>query len=589
MRPRMLILASSLLLAMAACSQPASEPSATATAAPTGSVTVDAHQASIDALFAEQAVAGTPGGAVSVYQGGKLVFAKGYGTADLESEQPITPQTQFHVASVSKQFTAFSIALLAKEGKVDLDADIRTYLPYVPDLGHKITVRHLILHTSGLRDQWSLFSIGGQNTEGRVTQQQIVNMVSRQQGLNFTPGTEYLYCNTGYTLLAEIVFKVSGKTLREFTTERIFKPLGMDRTFFFDDVTEIVPHRANSYAKRRDKDGKETAVWERELLNYDNVGATSLFTTVEDLAKWAGNFTKPVVGDKALIDQISTNGTLDDGTPINYAFALQRTELNGRTIVTHSGADAGFRALFVYYPEHDFAVSITANTPFDMMDKIGKIADLYLPAVAETAKAEIPADDTKGDLARFAGTYITPYATALRVEHRDGALYRVSSWGEPQKLILRSNGKLDLGKPDQQSFTPVLSADGKVVGLDELEKEDTVRQRLERIEAYEAPAADLAQYSGDYHSPELDITYSVNVVDGKLEVASLWTDKPIGLQSVQVDRFESTGWGLGTVIFQRDGGGRINGLMVHNGRARNIRLDRVGNAHAPVPAASSEQ
>src|SRR5690606_10763341 len=152
-----------------------------------------------------------------------------------EAGTPITPRTQFHVASVSKQFAAFSIALLAREGKVDLDADVRTYLPYVPDFGRKITVRHLLLHPSGLRDQWSLFEIGGRSLDDRLRQAQIVNMVARQRALNFDPGTRYSYSNTGYTLLGEIVRAVSGQSLREFAGERIFRPLGMDDTFFFDD------------------------------------------------------------------------------------------------------------------------------------------------------------------------------------------------------------------------------------------------------------------------------------------------------------------------------------------------------------------
>jgi CubicO group peptidase (beta-lactamase class C family) len=548
----------------------------------------DSRQSAVDALFADYAKNDSPGAAVSVYQGGKLALARGYGRADLEAGTPITPQTQFHVASVSKEFTAFSIALLAREGKVDLDADIRTYLPYVPDFGHKITVRHLILHTSGLRDQWSLFELGGQNTEGRVTQQQIVNMVSRQQGLNFTPGTEYVYCNTGYSLMAEIVYKTSGKTLREFTTERIFKPLGMNRTFFFDDVTELVPGRANSYAKRRDKDGEEVAGWQRELLNYDNYGATSLFTTVEDMAKWAANFTTPVVGDRALIDQISTNGTLDDGKPINYGFALRRIKLNGRVIVTHSGADAGFRAVFVYFPGQDFAVSITANTPFDMLEKVGKIADLYLPPVAAADVLVAPEEDPAADIARLAGTYLPAYAATLRLEAKDGALYLANDQGEPRRIILRKNGTFDFGQPESEYFKPVADGGGQVVALDHHVVKDNLHFRHERITLAKLDAATLAQYVGDYRSPELDITYTFDVADGSLNWRTLWSEKAATLRPVVADRFESTDGALGTVVFQRDVRGRIDGLLIHAGRARHIRLDRVGAAHPPIPAASSK-
>lgn len=186
----------------------------------------------VDAVFAEYRP-DAPGAAVSIYQGGKLIFSKGYGLADLEAGTPLTARTPIHVASVSKQFTAFAVALLAREGKADLDADVRTYLPWMPQFSEGIiTVRHLILHTSGLRDQWALFTLGGQEMQSRLRQQQIVNMVARQRSLNFTPGVEYSYSNTGYTLLAEVVKAVSGQTLREFTTEHMFKPLHMDSTFF---------------------------------------------------------------------------------------------------------------------------------------------------------------------------------------------------------------------------------------------------------------------------------------------------------------------------------------------------------------------
>lgn len=587
MRPRLLLLASSLLLACAACSQTAPQ-NATTSAPSTATEATDAREAAIDALFAEQAGAGNPGGAVGVYQDGRRVFAKGYGLADLEAGTPITPQTPFHVASVSKQFTAFAIALLASEGQVDLDGDIRSYLPYVPDFGHTITVRHLILHTSGLRDQWSLFGIGGQDMDGRLTQQQIVNMVARQQALNFPPGTEYLYCNTGYTLLAEIVHAVSGQTLREFTTERIFGPLGMERTFFFDDVTEVVPARAHAYAPRQDENGKDVGGWQRDLLNYDNAGATSLFTTVEDLTKWAGNFAHPTVGDAALIEQVTTNGTLDDGTPIDYGFALVRGELKGRATISHSGADAGFRAVFVHYPEHDFAVALTANTPFDLLAKVAAIADLYLPPV-EQPEPVMPAEDTTTDLSRFAGVYVTPYATALRLQIGDDGLYHHGNWGEPRKLVLREDGRLDFGEPHLQAFKPVLDADGQVIALDETGSDEAPRQRLQRFEPFDVDAATLAGFSGDYHSEELDITYSVTVEGGMLKVRSLWTNRPVELRPVLPDRFESTTWGLGTIVFQRDGAGRIDGLLVHNGRARDIRLDRTGPARPPVPSASTLQ
>ncbi len=231
----------------------------------------------IDALFTEHDAWDRPGLAISVVRDGDLQYARGYGCANLEYDIPITPATVFHVASVSKQFTSFSIVLLAEEGKLALDDDVHKYLPDdVPDFGPTITLRHLMSHTSGIRDQWALLAMAGWRLDDVITREHILKLMRRQQDLNFEPGAEYLYSNMGYTLLAEVVAKVSGQSFREFTAERIFKPLGMTHTHFHDDHEEIVPNRAYSYAP--DGDG-----FHKSVLSYANVGATSLFTTAEDL------------------------------------------------------------------------------------------------------------------------------------------------------------------------------------------------------------------------------------------------------------------------------------------------------------------
>lgn len=533
------------------------------------------RDAAVDALFTSIAP-GDPGAALGIYSKGKLVYAKGYGIADMEDGRAITPQTQFHVASVSKEFTAFAIALLARDGKVDLNADIRRYLPYVPDFGEVITVNHLIHHTSGLRDQWSLFTLGGQDMDNRLRQKQIVNMVSRQRGLNFKPGSEYNYCNTGYTLLAEIVHAVSGQTLREFTEARIFKPLGMTKTFFFDDVDQIVPGRAQSYNR-----ASPDKPWQRELLNYDNAGATSLFTTVEDLAKWAGNFTNPVVGDRALIDQVTTNGTLSNGKPITYGFALQRTKIGGRDVVTHSGADAGFRAIFVYYPGQDFAVAITTNTPFDAKGKnfgfdlsarVAAVADLYLPKAPAPV---VPAIDAKANPAPLAGTYYNIYAHTLKLEARADGLYADGGYGKPNKLTQRVNGTFDTGAPIRSYYTAVKAANGTITAIEQISPDDSRTTRYERITPTTPTPAALADFAGDYYSDELDVTYTIAVEGDRLAVRSIWMPDPVSLSGVIKDRFESGSGTLGVVAFDRDPQGKIVGLKIHGGRARNIALRRL--------------
>ena len=248
----------------------------------------------IDGIFAPWNKKDTPGASVAVIRDGKMIFSKGYGMANLEYGVPNKPETVFHIASVSKQFTTFAVLLLEEDGKLSLDDDIRKYVPEVPDFGKKITLRHLAHHTSGLRDQWALIALAGGRLDDVITTEHILKLVKRQKELNFEPGAEYLYSNTGYTLLAEVVARVSGKSFAEFTSERIFKPLKMNKTLFYDDHEKIVKNRAYSYY--RSPNGYRKAV-----LSYANAGATSLFTTVEDLGLWALNFENPVVGTKETI------------------------------------------------------------------------------------------------------------------------------------------------------------------------------------------------------------------------------------------------------------------------------------------------
>ncbi|MBL4888231.1 MAG: beta-lactamase family protein, partial [Flavobacteriaceae bacterium] len=230
----------------------------------------------IDIVFAEYDNIDKPGAAVAVVKDGEIVFQKGYGSANLEYGIPVTSSTIFHIASISKQFTVFSILLLVDEGKLSFDDDVRKYIPEVPDFGKIITLRHLASHTSGLRDQWNLLAMAGWRLDDVINKEHILKIVAKQKVLNFDPGEEYSYSNTGFTLLAEVVSRVSGKSFAEFTRSRIFDSLGMSNTLFYDDHEKIVKNRAYSYFS-------DDTGYKKSVLSYANVGATSLFTTVEDL------------------------------------------------------------------------------------------------------------------------------------------------------------------------------------------------------------------------------------------------------------------------------------------------------------------
>lgn len=297
-----------------------------------------------------------PGAAVAVMKDGKIIFSKGYGYADLESDRKITPTTIFHVASVSKQFTAFAIAMLVDQGKLSLNDDIRKYLPEMHDFGTPITINHLVHHTSGLRDQWNLLMMAGWRLDDVITMDQIMRIVSKQRELNFKPGEEFVYCNTGFTLMAEIVKRVTGQTLNEWTKASVFEPLGMTNTFFYDDHERVVPNRAYSYFK----DGR-TGEFKKSVLSYANAGATSLFTTVEDLNVWALNFETMKVGNANVMKMMHEPFILNKGDTTDYAMGQSIGKFRGVKSVNHSGGDAGFRSFLVRFPDQHVSIAVASN------------------------------------------------------------------------------------------------------------------------------------------------------------------------------------------------------------------------------------
>ncbi|MDA1191015.1 MAG: serine hydrolase, partial [Candidatus Poribacteria bacterium] len=333
------------------------------------------HQ--VDALFSEWDRWDSPGASIAVIRDGEIVYKRGYGSANLEYNVAITPSTIFHVASVSKQFTCFSVLMLQQDGKLSVDDDIRHYVPETPDFGTTITLRHVMNHTSGIRDQWQLHWLSGGRLDDVVTQKRLLNLIAGQRELNFPPGDQYAYCNSGYTLLAEVVARVGGASFHDWTRDRLFKPLGMSNTQFYDDHERIVPNRAYSY-------GTVEGGFKKRVLSFANVGATSLFTTVEDLAKWIANFETGEVGGKAVVEALQEQGVLNDGTTLNYAMGVTVNEHRGVRMIGHSGGDAGFASQLDWYPEHRLGVVVLANLQNVSPGlRARQIADLYLADALE--------------------------------------------------------------------------------------------------------------------------------------------------------------------------------------------------------------
>ena len=344
----------------------------------------------------------------------RIIHKQGYGTANLEYDIPITTGTIFDIASVSKQFAAFAITTLAHDGKLSLDDDIQRHLPDVPDFGSIITIRHLLHHTSGLRDWVQSLVIAGVAMEDVISFKHILKMARYQKALNFEPGEAYLYSNTGYNLLAEIVETVTGDSFKEWTDTNIFKPLAMMNTHFHDDHQMILKNRAYSYQT------VENGGFKHAINNTTALGSSSLYSTVEDLAKWILNFDNIRIGEQTVIEQMHQRGVLNNGEQISYAFGLNIGEYRGLKTVGHSGSWRGFRSHLIRFPDQKFGVVILCNLDtFNPLRLAEKVADLYLADVLapvetfEPEKAAEPAEDAKPkpltpeQLTEFEGDYYT--------------------------------------------------------------------------------------------------------------------------------------------------------------------------------------
>ena len=534
-------------------------------AAPAAQGLPDSTRVAINRVFATWSATNSPGCAVGVARNGATLFQNGYGMSNLEHDIPITPASIFHVASVSKQFTAMAIMLLAADGKLSLGDDIRKYLPEIPDYGHVITIRHLLTHTSGLRDQWDLLIMArGRFEENRITEADVLDIVSRQKALNFVPGSEYLYSNTGFTLLGTIVRRVSGKSLRVFADERIFRPLGMQDTHFHDDYTMIVKGRAAGYART-------ASGWRVSLPNYDTYGATSLFTTVGDLLKWEANFNRPVVGTEPMIREMMTSATLTNGDSTAYGFGITTEIYRGTRLIGHSGGDAGYRSYTGQIPEHGLALAVlcnasTANPGALARGVIDVLAGDKLAAPPPPARATMSL--TAEQLAPFAGVYANP------------------ATGAPQVVTLRKD-TLTLGRGNGPALVPMSPTRFRVTGQPvELEfTADGVVQnslgwpaRAPLVAKRVAPAlvqmtrVELDHYAGAYYSDEVGASYQVTATDSTLSL------KTHGGPDLTVrPAYGDTFVGDYLLRFTRGRGGKVDGMLMSSGRVRGVRFDRAPN------------
>jgi len=528
----------------------------------------------VDELFTIWDTNDTPGAALAILKDGSILYKKGYGIANLEYDIPITPSSIFHIASVSKQFTVFSILLLEKQGKLSLDDDIRKYIPEVPDFGKTITLSHLASHTSGLRDQWNLLSMAGWRMDDVITKEHVLKLVSKQKELNFNPGDEFAYCNTGFTLLAEVVSRIAELSFAEFTKANIFEPLEMNNTLFYDDHEKIVKNRAYSYKSA-------SGGYKKSVLNYANVGATSLFTTVEDLSLWAMNFNDIKVGDSTIINKMNTPAVLNNGKNFGGALGQFVGEYKGLKEIQHGGADAGYRSYLTRFPDENFSVVVFSNSAEFNPGRIAhKVVDIYLKDKIKTEDKpkEVEVEKESEELAidqNIVKTYVGTF------ELQPGFIITISS--NDSQLSARATGQpLAALSPISTTEFMVEGVDAKIefipnggekIKLLKLHQGDRIME-APRVKEFDKSSVNLADFSGEFYSEELSTTYNFTIARDSL-VAKHSRLSDFNLIPIKKDMFSGESWFFGQIVFIRNEKNMITGCKVSNGRVRNLYFEKV--------------
>lgn len=531
--------------------------------------------AQVDQLFAQWDKPDTPGCALAIIKDGQIIYKRGYGMANLELAVPIETTSVFQAGSIAKQFTAMSIAMLAQQGKLSLDDEVRKYVPEVPDFGTPITLRHLIQHTSGLRDFLEMLEMAGWQSDDVITEKDILDMVSRQRTLNHKPGEQYLYTTTGYVLLAVVVKRVTGQSLREFAEANIFKPLGMTKTLFSDDHRAIIKRLADAYSPT---DGG----FIKSMAADDYMGSSNLFTTVEDLARWDQNFYDQRVGGSAVIKQMLTPGVLKDDPTFDYAFGLNINQYRGLRLVQHSGSRLGYRGQLVRFPDQRFSVACLCNVRISPDTLVRRVADIYLaaeftPPASQRSPMTAPANAPKlseNELSSVAGLFWNPSTDNLRRLYvNNGRLMYLRAPGNESELAsLGGNRFLMLGVRNR---TEIVFKSPRRGGP--LQMFVTTDGGIPSIHEFVKPASytpqQSAEFAGRYYSPEVGATYDVIPREDKLLFRTgSWGD--FLLSPRFVDSFANPEE-MGSLVFTRDRHGRVSGFVLRSGKVKNLRFDKI--------------
>ena len=468
----------------------------------------------VDELFSQWDTKHTPGCVLAVIKDGGFIYTRGYGMADLERGVSLTPESIFDIGSTGKQFTAAMIAILADQGLLNLDDSIDKYLPELPAYARQITIRHLIHHTSGVRDYLTLMNLRGLPFENIYAEDFIFDLIARQKGLNFKPGSEYLYSNSGYFLLGTIAKRVTGKHITELIHKLLLNPLGMQHTTFNKDYRPIVKHRAMSYEA-----GEEEGTFINALALSGGFGDGAILTNVEDLLLWDRNFYDNQLNHAQpdLIEQLLCTGELKNGKSITYAFGLVVDTYKGQKVVKHGGGWAGYRTELMRFPDQHFTVICISNLgKVDPTLLCEGVADIYLEDVfsihrKKRSRASRSSALSIQDLETFTGIYQGRHLT-VEISLKDDALYFSKGLQEDRLFSL---GKMKFQVEDQPL---TLSFTGKQNELLSINDSGERIIKLKRVRNHRFTPPSLGIYAGEYFSRELNFQYTITINEDALQL-----------------------------------------------------------------------
>lgn len=531
------------------------------------------HAKTIDKIFAAWDQADTPGCGLGIIENGKLIYARGYGLANMEYDIPNNANTVFRIGSTSKQFTAACIVLLAEQNKLNLDNSLHQYFPDFPDYAKGITIAHLLNHTSGIRDYLTLTYLKGFGEDDYYTDSDVMSWLVRQTDLNFNPGDEFLYSNSGYWLLGQIVEEVAGMDMAAFAEKEIFQPLGMTDTHFHNDHNQIVKNRASGYSP------KEDDAYQISMTTLDMIGDGGIFTSIHDIKKWDDAYYNSKVLGKDFWAMMTKQAVLNNGEEISYASGLMIRDYKGLPTISHGGAFVGFRAEFLRFPAQKLSIAIFANrgdaNPTRMAFEVADVflQDQYIATAENKAVVANEVEQPKEDLTeipvkQLAGDYEIQAGVVFEITAKGNALNVLQKWNNASYEIVRSSGNT-FELPDEEGiyfeFSDLKDNATQVVTVTQGGHESV----CERKEEIDLSGIHLEDYTGTYYSKELDVNYSFFVADETLQLRIRNTEA-VPLQAIEKDQFFCYG---NVIVFDRQAG-MILGFEMEAGRVKNLKFEK---------------